>query len=117
MYGETRVRTKGRIAEKSLLKVEELSRRKLTEDFEEVNSFFQGPNVKTVYILGDKDSMYPDAEVDDEHTRNSLASALYLQEREAIASLLQVHHSQGERLSLGAQSILASTGRPGNWMS
>ena len=72
-----------------VLKVEELSRRKLTEDFEEVTSFFQGSNVKTVYIFGDNDAKHPDAEIDDEHTRNSLASPLYLQEREASASLLQ----------------------------
>ena len=81
-----------------VIKVEELSRRKLTEDFEEVTSFFQGSNVKTVYILSDNDAKYPDAEIDDEHTRNSLASPLYLQEREASASLLQVHHSQKRKL-------------------
>ena len=34
-----------------VLKVEELSRRKSTEDFEEVTSIFQGSNVKTVYIF------------------------------------------------------------------
>ena len=73
-----------------VLKAEELSRRKLTEDFEEVTSFFQDSNVKTVYIFGDNDAKYPDAQIDDDHTRNSLASPLYLQEREASASLLQV---------------------------
>ena len=56
-----------------VLKVEELSRRKLTEDSEEVTSFFQGSNVKTVYVLGDNDAKHPGAEIDDEHTRNSLA--------------------------------------------
>ena len=61
-----------------VLKVEELSRRKLTEDFLEVTSYFQGSNVKTVYNLGDNDAKYPDAEIDDEHIRNSLASPLYL---------------------------------------
>ena len=81
-----------------VLKVEELSRRKLTEDFEEVTSFFQGSNVKTVYILGDNDAKHPDAEIDDEHNRNSPASPLYLQEREASASLLQVYHSQKRKL-------------------
>ena len=40
----------------------------------------------------------PDAEIDDEHTRNSLASPLYLQGREASASLLQVHYSQKRKL-------------------
>ena len=79
-------------------KVEELSRRKLTEDFEAVTSFFQGSKVKTVYNLGDNDAKYQDAEIDDEHTRNSLALPLYLQEREASASLLQVNHSQKRKL-------------------
>ena len=81
-----------------VFKVEELSRRKMTEDFEEVTSFFQGSNVKTVYNLGDNDAKYPDAEIDDERTRNSLASSLCLQEREASASLLQVYHSQKRKL-------------------
>ena len=72
-----------------VLKVEELSRRKLTEDFEALTSFFQGSNVKTVYNFGDNDAKCPDAEIDYVHTRNSLASPLYLQEREASASLLQ----------------------------
>ena len=70
-----------------VLKVAELSRKELTEDFEAVPSFFQGSNVKTVYILGDNDAKYPNAEIDDEHTRNSLASPEYFQEREASASL------------------------------
>ena len=71
-----------------VLKIEELSRRKLTEYFEAVTSFFQGSTVLTVYNFGDN-AKYPDAEIDDVHTRNSLASPLYLQEREASASLLQ----------------------------
>ena len=95
-----------------MLKVEELSRRKLTEDFEEVTSFFQGSNVKTVCILGDTDAKCPDAEIDDEHTRTSLASPLCLQEREASASLLQVITRKRENLFQLAQSILASTGKP-----
>ena len=77
-----------------VLKVEELSRRKLTEDFEEATSFFQFSSVKTVHILGDNDAKFPDAEIDHEHTRNSLPSPLYLQEREASASLLQAFTHQ-----------------------
>ena len=50
------------------------------------------------YNLGDNEAKYPDAEIDDEHTRNSLASPLYIQEREASASLLQVYHSQKRKL-------------------
>ena len=94
-----------------MLKFVELSRRKLTEDFEEVTSFFQGSNVKTVYIIGDNDAKYPDAEIDDEHTRNSLASPLNLQEREASASLLQVYHSQRESLFQRAQSFFLQVRR------
>ena len=100
-----------------VLKVEELSRRTLTEDFEAVTAFFQGSNVKTVQNLGDNDAKHPDAEIDDGHTSNLLASPLYFQEREASASLLQVYHSQREGLFQGAQSILASTGKPVNWIS
>ena len=51
-----------------VLKVEELSRRKLTEDFEAVTWFFHDSNVKTVYNFGDNDAKYPDAEIDDVHT-------------------------------------------------
>ena len=73
-----------------VLKVEDLSRRKLTEDFEEVSSFFQVSNVETVYILGDDEAKYPDAEIDDVHTRNSLASPLYLLlEREASETTIR----------------------------
>ena len=93
-------------------KVGELSRRKLTEYFEAVTSFFHCSNVKTVYNLGDNDAKYRDAEMDDEHTRNSLASPLYIQEREASASLLQVYHSQRENLSQSAQSIFSKHGNP-----
>ena len=69
---ETRIRNMRHMEElqkSHVLKVEELSRRKLTEDFEEVISF---SNVKTVYILDNNDAKYPYAEIDDEHTRNSL---------------------------------------------
>ena len=95
-----------------VLKVKELSRRKLTEDFEEVTSFFQGSNVKTVCILGDTDAKCPDAEIDDEHTRTSLASPLCLQEREASASLLQAFTRKRESLLQRAESILAITEKP-----
>ena len=67
-------------------------------DFLEATSFFQGSNVKTVYNVDDNDAKYPDAEIDDEHTRNALASPLYLQERKASESLLQVNHSKKRKL-------------------
>ena len=88
----------GELQKSHVLKVEELSRKKLTEDLEAVTSFFRDSNVKAVCNLGDKDAKYPDAEFDDEHTRNSLASPLYFQEREASASLSQVYHSQRRKL-------------------
>ena len=84
--------TREELQKRHVLKVKEFSRRKLTEDFLEVTSFFQGSNVKTV------PQPYPDAEIDNEHTRSSLASPLYFQEREASASLLQVYHSQKRKL-------------------
>ena len=95
-----------------VLKVDELSRRKLTEDFEAVTSFFQGSNVKTVYNFGDNDAKYPDAEIDDVHTRNSLASPLHLQEREASASLLQAFaHKEKAWFNVHSQ-FSASTAKP-----
>ena len=100
-----------------VLKVEELSRRKLTEDFEAVTSFFQGSNVKTVCNFGDNDAKYPDAEIDDVHTRNSPASPLYLQEREASASLLQAFtHKEKAWFNVHSQ-FSASTAEPVTWMS
>ena len=98
------------LQKKHVLKVEELPRRRMAEDFEEGTSFFQGSNVKTVYIIGDNDARYPDAEIVDEHNRNSLASPLCFQEREASASLLQVYHSQRESLFQRAQSIFFKYG-------
>ena len=62
----------------------------MTEDFEEVTSFFQVSTVETVYIIGDDKAKFPDAEIDDVHTRNSLASPLYLlQEREASETIVR----------------------------
>ena len=95
-----------------VLKVEELKRRKLTEDFEAATSFFQGSNVKTVYNFGDDDAKYPDAEIDDVHARNSLASPLYFQERLASASLLQVYHWQKRKLAPRCTVNFSEYGEP-----
>ena len=84
----------GRIAVKSRGKGRGTFKKKIDWRLWGSNLFFQGPKVKTVYILGDNDAKYPYAEIDDEHTRNSQASTLYLQERDASASLMQVCHSQ-----------------------
>ena len=71
----------------------------------------------STYILGDNDAKYPDAEIDDEHTRNSLASPLYLQEREASASLLQVYHSQKRKLVSRCTVNFSKYGETVAWMS
>ena len=53
-------------------------------DIEVTNSTFQDSNVTSIYDLGDNGAESPDAEIDDEHVRNALASPLYIQEREAM---------------------------------
>ena len=111
--GEKPSREKEEVQKSHVLKVKELSRRKLTEDFIGV-SFFQGANVKTVCTLGDNDAKCPDAEIDDEHTRILLASP---QEREARASLLQVCHSQKRKLVSTCTVNISKYGKPVNWMS
>ena len=99
-----------------VLKVKELSRRKLTEDFIEVTAFFQSLKVKTVYILGDNNAklqMLGYAGIDDEHIRNSLASPLYLQQRknkrEAAAGLSLARETACFNVH---SQFLASTGNP-----
>ena len=92
----------------------------VTDNFDDMGvtaSIFQDSSVASIYDLGDKRSESPDAEIDDEHVRNALASPLYIEEREANASLRQAYHSNAESLFPGAQSILASTGRPVAWLS
>ena len=112
---ETRIRNMRDVEElhqSHVLKVEELARRKLTEDFEAVTWFSQGSNVKTVRNFGDHDAKYLEAEIDDVHTRNSLASPLYLLEGEASASLLQAFtHKEKACFNLHSQ-FLASTVKP-----
>ena len=87
------------------------------DDVEVTTSIFQSSSVTSIYDLGDSGAESPDAEIDDEHVRNALASSLYIQEREANASLLQAYHSNEESLLPGARSILASTGEPVAWLS
>ena len=60
--------------------------------------------------LGDNDAKCPDAEIDDVHTRNSLASPMYLQEREASASLLQPFTHKEKPCSNVHSQFLASMG-------
>ena len=100
-----------------VLKVEDLSRKKLTEDFEAVTSFFQGSNVKTVYNFGDNDAKYPDAEIDDVHTRNSLAShCTFRSEKQARACCRFITHKEKACFNVHSQ-FLASTEQPVDWMS
>ena len=88
-----------------------------SDDFEVIHSFFQRSHVETVYDSGDNDAKSPNAETDDEHIRNALALPLYIQEREANASLRQAYHSNEESLLPGARSILAGTGQPVAWLT
>ena len=96
-----------------VLKVKELSRIKLTEDFLEVTSFFQGSNVKTVYNLGDNDAKYPDAEIEDE-THQEFAGFTTVPsgariKREPVAGLSLAK----EKVCFNVHSqFLASTGNP-----
>ena len=73
-------------------------------DIEVTTSTFQGSSVTSIYDLGDNGAESPDAEIDDEHVRNAMASPLYIQEREANASLLQAYHSNEERLLPGGRT-------------
>ena len=101
-----------------VLKVEELSRRKLTEYFEEVTSFFQGSNeCQDSLHPWDNDAKYPDAEIDDVHTRNSLASPLYLQEREASAILLQAFTYKEKVCSTCTVNFFSKYRETRYWMS
>ena len=52
-----------------------------SDEFEVFPSFFQGSNVDTIFDLGDNDAESTDAEIDDEHIRNALASPLFSGER------------------------------------
>ena len=103
------------LQESHVLKVDELSRRKLTEDFEAVTSFFQGSNVKTVYNLGDNDAMYPDAEIDDVHTRNSLASPLYLRSEKQVRACCRLSLRKRKLVSTCTVKFFISTEKPVTW--
>ena len=64
-------------------------------------SIFHSPSVTSIYDLGENSTASPDQENHDEHIRNTLASPLCLQEREASADLSQVHHFNEESLLPG----------------
>ena len=99
-----------------VLKVEDFSRRKLTEDFEEVTSFFQGSNVKTVYILGDNDAKQMLRLTTSTPGIRWLHHCTFWSEKQVRASCRFITRKR-ESLFQGAQSILASTGQPVDWMS
>ena len=73
-------------------------------------SIFQDSSVTSIYDLGDNGTESANAEIDDEHTRNALASPLYIQEREANADLSQAYRSNEESLLPGARSIFCKHG-------
>ena len=98
-------------------KVEEISRSKLTEDFEAVTSFFQGSNVKTIYNFGDNDAKYPDAEIDDVHTGNSAGFSTVPSGARTKCEPVAGFHSQRESLFQRAQSIFSKYGETRYWMS
>ena len=86
-----------------------------SNEFEVLPSIFQGSNVDKIYNLGVDNEESANAEIDDEHIRNSLALPLFLQENDAKASLKQTYHSYEECLFKGAQSISAGTERSVVW--
>ena len=89
-----------------VLKVEELSRRKLTEDFEAVTSLFQSSNVKTVYNLSDNDAKYPGADQEFAGFTTVPSGA------RKSASLLQAFtHKENACFNVHIQ-FLTSTGKP-----
>ena len=96
-----------------MLKVEELSRRKLTEDFEAATSFFQGSNVKTVYNLGDNDEKHPNAEIHDRaHQEFAGFTTVPSGSEKQVRGSCKFITCKRESLFQGAQSILASTVKP-----
>ena len=73
-------------------------------------SIFQDSSAASTCDIGDNGTESADAEIDDEHHRNALASPLNMQEREANADLSQACHSNEQSFLPDARSILASTG-------
>ena len=78
-------------------------------------SIFQGSDINQIYYLGIEGEESANAELDDEHVGNALASPLFTKESEAEASLAQTYHSNEENLLRGAQSALANTGQSVVW--
>ena len=72
-------------------------------------SILQGSDINQIYYLGIEGEESVNAELDDEHVGNALASPLFTKESEAEASLAQTYHSNEENLLRGAQSVLANT--------
>ena len=66
-------------------------------------SIFQGSDINQIYYLGIEGEKSTNAELDDEHVGNALASPLFTKESEAEASLAQTYHSNEENLLRGAQ--------------
>ena len=80
-----------------------------------LSSIFQGSDINQIYHLGIEREESANAELDDEHVGNALASPRFTKESEAEASLAQTYHSNEENLLRGAQSPFANTGQSVVW--
>ena len=87
----------------------------IPDDFEVLPSIFQGSDINQIYYLGIEGEESANAELDDEHVGNAVASPLFTQESEAEASLAQTYHSNEESLWRGAQSVSANTEQSVVW--
>ena len=105
----------GRIAEKSRVKGRGTFKKKLTEDFEAVTSFFHGSNVKTVYNFGDNDVRCWDLTTSTPGIR-WLDHCTFRSEKQ-VRACSQVYHSQRESLFQRAQSVFSKYGETRYWMS
>ena len=83
--------------------------RGILDDFEVLPSIFQGWDINKIYNLGIDREESANAETDDEHIREVVASLLFTQESEAEARLAQTYHSNEESLLRGA---LTESGKP-----
>ena len=87
----------------------------IPDDFEVLPSIFQGSDINQIYYLGIEGEESANAELDDEHVGNAVASPVFTQESEAEASLAQTYHSKEESLWREAQSVSANTEQSVVW--
>ena len=88
----------------------------LSDDCEGLASIFKGSDLTQFYNYDTDKKESANAEIDDEHIRNAVASPLFTPEREAAeANLTQTYHSYVESLLRSAQSVSACSGQPVTW--